>query len=93
MYSRLQEEAEDQGVSVAQFAREAAITRAAIHAHRRGMRWGADDDWSYFAQLIEQSTAGTRGCVPSTLGPAARRAGRTPSLMANPPHTRKVVET
>lgn len=54
MYHRIQEEAEDQGVSVSHFAREAVIVRATIFAHRRGMQWGADADWSEIAETVEE---------------------------------------
>lgn len=45
IYGRIQEEAEADRVSVAQFAREATIARAAIWAARRGMRWADAGAW------------------------------------------------
>jgi uncharacterized protein (DUF1778 family) len=53
MYARIQEEAEAQGVSVARFAREAVIWRAAVWAVRRGMRWADADAWEAVIVAVE----------------------------------------
>jgi hypothetical protein len=54
IYGRILEEAEDQGVSVAQFTREATIARATAHAVRRGERWTDTEAWAAVLELVEE---------------------------------------
>lgn len=78
MYARVQEEAEHEGVSIAHFAREAAIARAAIYAARRGMRWGDPEGWDQLLKIIEQSDR-----KDAKLRAAAARRKRTARHTAN----------
>jgi hypothetical protein len=54
LYMRIQEEAEQQGLSVASFARVATIARALLWGVRRGAPWADPDAWGEAVSIIEE---------------------------------------
>ena len=54
LYSRIQEEAEQQDLSVASFARVATIARALLWGVRRGAPWADVDAWGEAADIIQE---------------------------------------
>ena len=53
LYLRIQEEAEQQDLSVAAFARVATIARTLLWAVRRGAPWADFERWTDALELIE----------------------------------------
>ena len=54
LYSRIQEEAEQQDLSVASFARVATIARALLWGVRRGAPWADVEAWGEAAEIIQE---------------------------------------
>jgi uncharacterized protein (DUF1778 family) len=54
MYARIEEEAHAVGASVARFAREACVGRAAVWAYRRGFMWADADAWDHVIDAVEE---------------------------------------
>jgi hypothetical protein len=54
LYMRIQEEAEQQGLSIASFARVATVARTLLWGVRRGAPWADADAWGEALEIIEQ---------------------------------------
>ena len=54
LYMRIQEEAEQQDLSIASFARVATVARTLLWAVRRGAPWADADAWGDALEIIEQ---------------------------------------
>jgi hypothetical protein len=54
LYMRIQEEAAEQGLSVASFARVATIARAILWGVRRGAPWADPDAWGEALSMIDE---------------------------------------
>jgi hypothetical protein len=54
LYLRIQEEAEQQDLSVASFARVATIARALLWGVRRGAPWADVEAWGEAADIIQE---------------------------------------
>jgi hypothetical protein len=54
LYLRIQEEAEQQDLSVASFARVATIARTLLWGVRRGAAWADPDRWGEALEAIEE---------------------------------------
>jgi hypothetical protein len=75
LYMRIQEEADQQDLSVASFARVATVARTLLWAVRRGAPWADLEAWGgalEIIQEIEQRDIGARAKLA-----AERRTGRT----------------
>jgi hypothetical protein len=54
LYMRIQEEAEQQGISVASFARVATVARTILWGVRRGAPWADFEAWGEAMEIIEE---------------------------------------
>lgn len=54
LYRRIQEEAEQQDLSVASFARVATVARTLLWAVRRGAPWADFEAWGEALEIIEE---------------------------------------
>ena len=54
LYMRIQEEAEQQDLSVASFARVATVARTILWAVRRGAPWAELEAWGEALEIIEE---------------------------------------
>jgi hypothetical protein len=54
LYMRIQEEAEQQDLSIASFARVATIARTILWGVRRGAPWADVDAWGGAVEIIEE---------------------------------------
>jgi hypothetical protein len=54
LYMRIQEEADEQGLSVAAFARVATIARALLWGVRRGAPWADVEQWGEALDIIQE---------------------------------------
>jgi hypothetical protein len=54
LYMRIQEEAEQQDLSVASFARVATVARTLLWAVRRGAPWADFEAWGEALEIIEE---------------------------------------
>ena len=81
LYARVEEEADALECSVARFAREACVARAALWANRRGMAWA--DAWDHVIEAldaIDEHDIKLRAELARTAGRAkkARRKAMSP---------------
>ena len=53
LYGRIQEEAEQQDLSVASFARTATVARTLLWAVRRGAPWADFEEWTEALEVIQ----------------------------------------
>ena len=75
LYLRIQEEAEQQDLSVAGFARVATIARAMLWGVRRGAPWADVEAWGEALDIIREIER--RDIAARATLAAERRAGRT----------------
>jgi hypothetical protein len=54
LYLRIQEEAEQQDISVASFARVATVARTILWGVRRGAPWADPQEWGQALEVIEE---------------------------------------
>jgi hypothetical protein len=54
LYMRIQEEAEQQDLSIASFARVATVARAILWGVRRGAPWADREMWGEAVEIIEE---------------------------------------
>ena len=54
LYMRIQEEAEQQGLSIASFARVATVARTILWGVRRGAPWADVEAWGGAMEIIEE---------------------------------------
>jgi hypothetical protein len=54
LYLRIKEEADEQGLSVASFARVATIARALLWGVRRGAPWADVEEWGDALDIIQE---------------------------------------
>src|SRR5262245_27528276 len=54
LYTRIQEEADQQELSVASFARVATIARTILWAVRRGAPWADPEEWAGALDIIQE---------------------------------------
>jgi hypothetical protein len=74
-YFRIQEEAEEQDISVAAFARVATIARALLWGVRRGAPWADVEAWGEALDIIQEVEH--RDIAARAKLAAERRTGRT----------------
>ncbi len=75
LYRRIQEEAEEQDLSVASFARVATVARTLLWAVRRGAPWADVEAWGEATEII-QDIERRDVAARAKLG-RERRTGRT----------------
>jgi hypothetical protein len=75
LYMRIQEEAEEQSLSVASFARVATVARTLLWAVRRGAPWADFEAWAEALQMIEEIEHRDIAARAKLAG--ERRTGRT----------------
>ena len=75
LYRRIQEEAEEQDLSVASFARVATIARTMLWAVRRGAPWADYEAWGEALELIQDIE--DRDVAARAKLAQERRTGRT----------------
>src|SRR5262245_6363058 len=75
LYMRIQEEAEEQDLSVAAFARVATIARALLWGVRRGAPWSDAEAWGEALEIIQEVE--NRDISARRKLAADRREGRT----------------
>jgi hypothetical protein len=75
LYLRIQEEAEEQELSVAAFARVATIARALLWGVRRGAPWSDIEAWGEALEIIQEVEH--RDIAARRKLAAERREGRT----------------
>jgi hypothetical protein len=75
LYMRIQEEAEQQDLSIASFARVATVARTILWGVRRGAPWADPDAWGEAVEIIEQIER--RDTAARAKLAKDRRAGRT----------------
>jgi hypothetical protein len=75
LYMRIQEEAEQQDLSIASFARVATVARTLLWAVRRGAPWADPEAWGEAVEIIEQIER--RDTAARAKLAKDRRAGRT----------------
>lgn len=75
LYMRINEEASQQDLSVASFARVATVARTLLWAVRRGAPWADPDAWGGAIEIIEEIEQ--RDIAARAKLAAERRAGRT----------------
>jgi hypothetical protein len=75
LYMRIQEEAAQQDLSVASFARVATIARTILWGVRRGAPWADVDAWSGAVEIIEEIER--RDTAARAKLARERRAGRS----------------
>lgn len=75
LYMRILEEAEEQGLSVAAFARVATIARAILWGVRRGAPWADVDEWGAALAIIQEIES--RDIAARAKLATDRRTGRT----------------
>ena len=89
LYRRIQDEAEQQDLSVASFARVATIARTLLWGVRRGAEWADFEAWGEALEIIEDIERRDVAARAKLAG--ERRAGRTFSdkLEGERPRVRK----
>jgi hypothetical protein len=75
LYMRIQEEAEQQNLSIANFARVATVARTILWGVRRGAPWADPDAWGEAVTIIEEIER--RDTAARAELAKERRAGRT----------------
>ena len=75
LYLRIQEEADEQGISVASFARVATVARTLLWGVRRGAPWADADAWGEALGIIEEIER--RDTVARAKLARDKRSGRT----------------
>jgi hypothetical protein len=75
LYMRIQEEAEQQDLSIASFARVATIARTLLWAVRRGAPWADFEAWEDALEIIEEIEH--RDIAARSKLATERRTGRT----------------
>jgi hypothetical protein len=75
LYMRIREEAEQQGLSVANFARVATVARTILWGVRRGAPWADLEAWGEATQIIEEIERRDRAARAKLA--RERREGRT----------------
>ena len=75
LYMRIQEEADEQGLSVAAFARVATIARALLWGVRRGAPWADVEQWGAALDIIQEVES--RDIAARAKLATDRRASRT----------------
>jgi hypothetical protein len=71
LYLRIQEEANQQDLSIASFARVATVARTLLWGVRRGAPWADTEKWGEALGPSRRSSAAIRPPEPSSLGSAA----------------------